>query len=114
MNIKQKIKSWLGIVALETEIEYLRHVIRTEHDRITRRIEELDKLTREDIDLGFRGNNTIILTGIYRGRGYVQFYDMSDYDFAEVVKMYQDRRKRNLLRIVDGPPFVSGAFDIRR
>jgi CRP-like cAMP-binding protein len=113
MNIKKKIKSWLGITALEMEIDHLRGVINTEQKRIARRIEELDNLTREDIDIGFRGKNTIILTGVYRGRGYVEFYDMSDYDFAEVVKMYQDRRKRNLLRVVDGPPFVSGAFDIR-
>ncbi len=83
--------------------------------RITKRIKELDKLTREDLDVGFRGGSTVVLTGVYRGRGYVQFYDVPPEHFSALVEEFQSRRKEHLIRNIDAPHEMlraGGAFTL--
>jgi hypothetical protein len=112
VNIKQKIKAWLDIRATELEIEHLRAVILAQTSRITSRMQELDKLTREDVDVGVRGACSVVLTGVYRGRGYVRFYEIPAEDFSHFVEMFRSREKQHLLRNIDVPYMMSGAFDL--
>lgn len=114
MNIKAAIKRWMGITALELEIDHLRQIINAEQARITKRISELDDLTREDVDVGVRGPCMVVLTGVYRGKGYVRFYDVQANDFQGIVETFKFREKNHLVRNVDAPYFLGGSFDIRR
>ena len=68
--------------------------------------EEINKFTdsvRVDAELGFRGNNTIVLTGVYKNRGYVEFYDLDSTEFHYLVEKLKDMKKEHLIRHIDGP-----------
>lgn len=68
--------------------------------------EEINKFTdsvRIDAELGFRGNSTIVLTGVYKNRGYVEFYDLDSTEFHYLVEKLKDMKKEHLIRHVDGP-----------
>ena len=71
---------------------------------------ELEHYARYDADIGVRGNNTIVLTGTYRGHGYVRFYDLSDENFHHMVERM--RGMRTMLRNIDCPPQLQGKFRI--
>lgn len=64
---------------------------------------KLDKLLAVDVSVSNRGECTVILTGAYRGRGYVQVYDMHAEDFEYFVRLTQDMRKKKVIRSIDAP-----------
>lgn len=107
------IKTKLGITTLEEENKYLRSELVRTQTKIDKQIHELDNLTRIDGDMGVRGPCTIILSGVWRGRGYVKFYEMDHREFQRTVKMYQDMRKHNVLRNIDTiPGYRGGSFEM--
>ena len=111
--LKNLLKKWLGVSVLEAENLYLRRVIASQADRITDRIAELDKLTAMDVDVGFRGPCTIILSGVFHGRGYVSFYDVDHKEFQDLVNEFKYRRKLGHLRNVDNVPrYAGGSFEV--
>ena len=59
------IKKWLRIDKIEAENKRLKHVVNAFDDKLN----ELDKLATLDADEGVRGPCTIILSGVFRGRG---------------------------------------------
>ena len=65
--------------------------------------QKLDKLLAIDVAVSNRGACTVILTGAYRGRGYVQVYDMPREEFEYFVRLTQDMRKQKVIRSVDAP-----------
>lgn len=118
--MKRWIKDRLGITALEKRAEvaeaqakqfddYVDHLAK----QIDKKVKELDHLTREDWDIGARGPSTIILTGVYRGRGFVKFYDVPAEEFRHLVEMFRSREKAHLLRTIDRPYMMDGAFSMR-
>lgn len=107
------LKSWLGITVLQNELEDTRNALNNFRGYASSKFDNYDRTERADIDVGFRGPCTVILTGVFQGRGYVQFYDVPISDFEYVVKEYKDRRKHNLVRNIDAPPQFFGTFDIR-
>lgn len=109
-----KLKKWLGILDLEAKNTVFNQRLDKQASAIQKRIKELDKLTCEDVDIGMRGSSTIILTGVYRGRGYVKFYDVPPEDFHRFVEQFRHMRKFNLIRNVDAPYPVYGAFDLAK
>jgi len=114
MNIKAAIEMWLGIPALRLENAALRKRLESESRRISARIAELDKLTAIDVDIGMRGSCTVILSGVYRGKGYVQFYEMSFDEFRDLVEHFREQRRNHLIRVIDEPYSMRGSFDIFR
>lgn len=106
------IKWKLGILALEHKNTELRNQLQLHKDFVTTKIAELKEYTRVDADVGFRGNNTVILTGVYRNRAYVQFYDLGDGEFARLVEHLKDMRSHALIRHIDAPPSFRGSFEI--
>lgn len=109
--IKRTLRRWLGIHALELENKRLREHLVAVQDRVDYRFEELDKLTAMDVDVGLRGPCSIILSGVYRGRGYVKFYEMAHAEFQHMVRDFQQSRSRNLLRNLDDVSrMYSGSF----
>lgn len=106
------IKRKLGISALEQENTELRRQLQLHRDFVSAKVAELKEYTRVDADVGFRGNNTIILTGVYHNRAYVQFYDLGDGEFMRLVEHLKDMKGHALIRHIDAPPHFKGTFEI--
>lgn len=106
------IKRKLGITALEEENDRLKADLVRHRQFVKAKVSELKEYTRADADVGFRGNNTIILTGVYRRKAFVRFYDMGNGEFEELVKQMKQMRDHALIRHVDAPPTFHGAFEI--
>ena len=106
------IKKKLGILALEQENSELRQQLQGHKDFVSAKVAELKEYTRVDADVGFRGNNTIILTGVYHNRAYVQFYDLGDGEFVRLVEHLKDMKGHALIRHIDAPTQFRGMFEI--
>lgn len=103
------IKHKLGISILESKVSYLEGEVQLLEERvllykqyIDNHIEELERLTTVDVDVG-RRDSSIILTGVYKGKGYVRFYDLSDSEFSYFVEMVKDLTRDRVLRVCDKP-----------
>ena len=110
--IKNKIKQKLGITQLENENKILRSKLQEHSAYVTKKIGELKEYTRVDADIGFRGNNTIVLTGVYRNQGYVRFYDLGEGHFKDLVEQLKCMKDHALIRNLDMPPQFRGVFEI--
>lgn len=110
--MKDWIKKKLGITALEEENKRLKIAMQSHREFVHDKISELKEYTRVDADVGFRGNNTIVLTGVYRNRGFVRFYDVGDGEFKELVERMQHMKGHALIRNIDKPPSFHGTFEI--
>jgi hypothetical protein len=112
--MKKWLQKWLGLDALTknlhnviTSVENTNDQLHYElsahkayvHDKVHKFLDE----TRIDCELGMRGKNTIVLTGVYKNRGYVEFYDLENSEFHGFVEMLKFRRKEHLIRHIDGP-----------
>ncbi len=110
--MKKLIKKLLGITALETKIKFLGGRLDSHREFVSAKVAELKEYTRVDADVGFRGNNTIILTGVFRNKAYVQFYDLGDGEFRSLVEHLRDMKKHALVRHIDAPRYFKGTFDL--
>lgn len=115
-SFSRKLLRWvqekLGIVKLQQEVDK-QHALLLSHKVFVReKIEELKEYTRVDADVGFRGNNTIILTGVYRRKAYVQFWDVGDGEFEKLVDQLRYMSDHALLRNIDAPPYFKGTFGL--
>jgi hypothetical protein len=109
-------KKILGLTELEKEVASLRlenGSLGRSLKSIQAKFEDLDKLTRYDVDVGFRGQCSVVLTGVYKGKGYVQYYDIPYQEFEWMVEDMRERRKHNLIRNIDCPLHLRGCFDIK-
>jgi len=81
---------------------------------INNKLAELKEYTRVDADVGVRGNNTIILTGVMHGKGYVKFWDLGDGEFRAMADQLKHMQKSSLIRHIDEPPSFNfrGMFDL--
>ena len=118
--MKNWIKKVLGIERLEQEIDGLKQEVDLTRVQVISVSEELDsklaelkKYSRVDADVGYRQNNTIILTGVYKNRGYVQFYDLGNEEFERAVEELRHRGKSAIIRNIDSPhrDFI-GSFEL--
>ena len=112
--MKKLLQKWLGIDVLNKNLQNVITSIENTNDHVEHELSQhklyvedkvnhfLDE-TRIDCELGVRGQNTIVLTGVYKNRGYVEFYDLSNSEFHGFVEMLKFRRKENLIRHIDGP-----------
>lgn len=113
------IKKKLGITALEQEAVTsqraqlaLSRELEQHRKFVTRTLNELKEYTRVDADVGYRGNNTIILTGVYRNQAYVRFYDMGESEFRQLVEQLKHMQRHALIRHIDAPHDFRGTFQI--
>ena len=120
------IKDLLGITKLETEneklkksleftnnrLEHFSRIINNQAIHISNKLAELQEYTRVDADVGMRGNNTIILTGVFRNQAYVKFYDLGDGEFRQLVEQLQYMREHALIRHIDAPHTFKGIFNL--
>lgn len=104
--------------------KYLRNLINADkiEAELNKSILETQRLQKElakyecvDIAAGYRGNCTIILTGIYRNKGYVQFYDLDLDEFKHFVEMFKHGaiHREATLRKIDAPYGFAESFDLR-
>lgn len=111
--MKNWLKKLLGVDELERQNRNLREELDVMHTFMRQKFERLEKHERIDADLSIkRGECTIVLTGVFRGRGYVEFYDIPLKEFEALVQHYRNMRKHHLIRNIDRPPNFYGAFDI--
>jgi|GEM_PF-6314523 len=114
--MKRKIIDWLrdklGITRLEEKHEDLKNANNFLRRVVEKKFDDLDELTRIDADISNRGQCTVILTGVYRGKAYVQYYDIPTQEFVHLVEEMRQRRKYNLIRNIDHLPSFRGAFDL--
>ena len=103
--LREKIRRWLGVDIIEAR--YARMA-----DRALDAVETVKQHARLDADVGFRGNNTIVLTGIYRKRAFVRFYDLGDGEFEALVDQLRQMKETALIRHVDAPPQFHGTFEL--
>jgi hypothetical protein len=106
------IKDKLGITQLEFENLKFKQAIKIHEYFVANKIAELKEYTRVDADIGFRGNNTIILTGVYRNKAYIRFYDLGDAEFLRLVEQLKEMRQHALLRNIDCPYEFRGTFEV--
>jgi uncharacterized protein YdcH (DUF465 family) len=112
--VKKLLQKWLGIDLLDKNLQNVITSIENTNDQVEHELSQhklyvedkvhqfLDE-TRIDAKLGFRGNHTIVLTGVYKNRGYVEFYDLDSTEFHYLVEKLKDMKKEHLIRHVDGP-----------
>lgn len=110
--LKEWIRKWLRIDRDTADIRALEQRQRALASRIDDRIKELDELTRIDVDVGMRDQSMVVLTGVYRGKGYVKFYDMPADEFRHFVEMFRNMERSHLIRNVDAPYPVAGGFEL--
>ncbi len=124
--MKATIRKWLGITAmmqvindlvvengqLKRQLEDTRGYITSMSGAIDSKMAKLDSLATMDLDGGYRGPNTIVLTGVFRGRGYVQFYDVSRDEFHHLVQDFRSRERHAMLRVQDLPHYGGGSFQL--
>jgi hypothetical protein len=76
-------------------------------------VAELKSYTRVDADISQdhrRGSCSVIVTGVYRNQGFIQFYDMGDKEFSDVVDFMNHKQRHALVRVVDSHPSFKGVF----
>ena len=106
------IKNKLGISALEANARRLESSMEAHRIFVRNKVAELREYTRVDADVGFRGDNTIILTGVHRGKGFVRFYDLGSGQFQQLVEHMKGLEGEALIRNIDSPPSFIGSFDL--
>ena len=106
------IKNKLGITQLKYDNDLIWKQLEWHIDYVKDKVAELQAYTRVDADVGFRGNNTIILTGVYRKTAYVRFFDIGDGEFEGLVNQMNEMRGHSLIRHVDAPPSFHGIFKL--
>jgi len=98
--------------SLEKQIEPIRKDVLYESQRIEKTLTQLKEFTKVDADVGVISNNTIILTGVYHNKAYVQFYDLGNGEFGRLVEQLKDMKDHALIRNIDSPPAFHGMFKI--
>ena len=129
--LKNKLRVWLGINKSDYELSKLDKSILNRLEQVNNKVDHLaprleqarsdiavltrllNEYLRVDADIGHRGANTIVLTGVLRGKGYVQFYDVSSDEFINIVERMRDMHKCNLIRNLDAPHNFSGNFEFK-
>lgn len=128
------VKNKLGVIALEEETKRLKFELESEVAKrreceaeiirletsisykakdIDNTLQQLHRMTVVDADVGVRGNNTIIMTGVLHGKAFVNFYDLGDGEFREMVEQLRYMKKHHFIRNIDAPMFdFKGSFDI--
>ena len=67
--------------------------------------------TEVSIDLGVRGPNTIIITGRYKNRDYVEIFDIQNQDMNYLVDMLRSMKRHHIIRTIDGPFAMKSIFE---
>jgi hypothetical protein len=101
------IKNWLlkllGVDKLQAELRSLKVQLSEHKTYVEQKVHHFTEHTRVDADIGFRGNNTVVLTGIFKGKGFVEFYDIDTREFENLVERMKYLRKEHLIRNIDQP-----------
>lgn len=101
------IKNWvlklLGVDKLKAELKSLRAQVAEHKTYVEQKVNHFTEHTRVDVDIGVRGNNTVVLTGVLKGKGFVEFYDIGNREFENLVERMKYLQKEHLIRNVDKP-----------
>lgn len=109
------LKRKLGIETIFNKIASLEAAVSILKQRTEGLLAEINAMQTTDVDVDVgRGCSTIILTGMYKGKGYIRFYDVSEGEFGYLVNRMKDMHKAGHIRNIDKPPMFNGWFDIQQ
>lgn len=113
-KLKATLKTWLGVTAVEEKNKSLSQQLLSQQIQLREAIAELKDYTRVDADISpyRRGECSVIVTGVYRNKGFVSFYDMSSRELSEVVDFIKHKERHALVRNIDAPSGFRQSFDI--
>ena len=106
------LKRKLGIETIFNKIASLEAAVSALKQRTEDLLAEINAMQTTDVDVSPRGDNTVILTGMYKGKGYIRFYDVTEGEFGYLVNRMKDIHKAGHIRNIDRPPMFNGWFDI--
>lgn len=109
--LRGKTQDALGITALQSQVRDLQVEVRNLNCRVEL-VRKVHDLLTADVDLAptERTRSSVILTGMYRGRGFVQVYDMGEGEFRHLVEQMRDMKRGGYLRNVDHPPTFNASY----
>ena len=99
----------------KTRDEAYKHI--HEADRLNQQtrmiVDDIRRVTAIDVDVAMMPQqpNTIILTGRFKGRAYVDFYDVTPETFDDLVNHLKDLKQWGQVRNLDAPPAFSAFFE---
>lgn len=92
----------------EADVETLTELINARANDLYRRVEQAEKLIRDrttvDVDVGFSGGCTVIVTGRYRDADYVNVHTIRPEDFRALVELLREMERFANLRHIDAAP----------
>lgn len=76
-------------------------------------VDDIRRVTTIDVDVALmpKQPNTIILTGRFKGRAYVNFYDVTPETFEGLISHMRDLKQWGQVRNLDAPPAFSAFFE---
>jgi len=83
--------------------------------RVTRKVEQLEKViadrTNIGVDVGFRDAHHVIVVGKYKGKDYIQTFDLREPELNMLVDKLRDMSKYGNVKRVDAPPIFKAVFE---
>lgn len=98
------VKTWQNEVS---DIRYLikdaRNIAEDARDSAADSREFIKARTDVSVDMGIRGPSTVIVTGIYKNKEYVEVFDVTGEDFNYLINMLRDMQKHHRIKSIDAP-----------
>jgi len=91
-----------------------------DRERLYSQIKRAEKLIIDrteihaDIHFKNKSKNTAIMIGRYRGRDYVQTFDMDQHDFESIIGWLRNLKQQGYVRYIDAPPVMDIVIDKER
>lgn len=114
-QMKHQLKEQTEVIdALKVELYQCKQDIGYTQALVDSKLAELKEYSRVDADVGVRGNNTVILTGVMHSKGYMRFWDLGDGEFKRLADQLKDMQGSSLVRHIDKPQALRfhGMFDL--
>lgn len=62
------------------------------------------------VEVGYYGDNYVIVVGRFKGRDYIQTHRVQSTDLANLIEQLRAMEKFGTVRRVDAPPIIRGVF----
>ena len=83
------------------------------HAQATALVKWVRERTNIDVDVSMRPGqpNTIILSGLYRGRAYINVFEIKTEDMYDLIRHLKDLQQWGQVRHLDAPPTFHALFE---
>ena len=109
-TLRNLLRRWLGVDDAAEKARLALNAAVAARQNIAEIDKAVNAMTKVDVDVGVRGPSTVILTGFYRGKPFIDFQDVGADEFRELVERMREERRRGRLRTIDAPPYFGRAL----